>query len=438
MISALQGGDMKLVLSFGLAALMTTAVSAQIVVNPTSLNLGTVDRGSGAASNIKVTNTFPAQTTFTVSFLTQSGHFSVGPSSLNLAPNAQGTIFVNIEAGSSTGSYSGTFTIQGGGATVTVPVSATVIDQFGTTLSPTLLDLGTVIVGQTSDPKAIFITNTSPGTLSYSGTANPSLYSVSPAVSIPSGQSGALNVTFAPGTNVGNFPGTVSVKANNTIVGTLNLKAISAVPPGSIQVAPAILDFGTVDRTAGASSNYTLTNGSTATLNFNFQRTGNFVTSTSQVSLAGGQSKTISVNVEAGAGPGTLNGAITITGGGQSASVTLKANVVEPNPPDLTISFLSTTPTLTTTRVGQVATFSLRIQTGGTSIATGIAVKMFLDNVLVKTATVSPSQFSNLSLGFPIPANTTGSHTVRVDVDANNQITESNETNNSATANVTF
>lgn len=432
---------MKHMLALSLVGLLATAVSvsAQIVVTPTSLNLGTIDRGSGAAANVKVRNGFPTDTSFTVGFQTQSGNFSVGTSPFTLAPNQEKTLFLNIEAGSSPGNYSGTFTISGGGQTVTVPVTATVIDALATTISPNLLDFGTVVVGQ-SKPLTINVTNTSPGPLTYSGVGNPSLYTVSPAsLPLSPNQTGTLTVTFAPGNNTGNLPGVLSVKANNNTVGSPQLKGFGAIPPGSIQVSPATLDFGDVNRSSGAASSYTVTNGSSSTLNLSFQRTGNFSTSTSPVSLAAGQSKTQAVNVEAGAGPGQLNGAVTVSAAGQSATVTLRANVLEPPPPDLTVAFQSTTPVMSQTRLGRLATFTLTIQNSGQgTVSASFAVKMFLDNVLVKTATVSPGQLPNVSVGFVVPANTTGSHSVRAEVDANNQITESNESNNAVTASVTF
>src|SRR5207237_4108384 len=93
---------------------------------------------------------------------------------LNLSANQQGTVSVNIEAGSAAGNYSGTITISGGGSTVNVPVSATVVDALATSFSPTVMDFGAVEQGQ---PKSlsINITNTSAGPLTYSATANPSL-----------------------------------------------------------------------------------------------------------------------------------------------------------------------------------------------------------------------------------------------------------------------
>lgn len=540
-----QGDTMKFVLTLCFAVLMANALSAEIVVNPTALNLGTVDRNSGAPGSVKVTNTFPSTTTFSVSFSTQSGTFSVSKAPLNLATNQQGSIPVNIEAGAAPGNYSGTITIQGGGSTVNVSVTGTVIDALATSFSPNFLDFGTVVLGQTKS-LPLNITNTSPGSLTYSGTANPSLYSVSPA-SLPlnSNQSGTLTVTFAPGANVGSFPGSLNVKANNSVVGSATLKSNGGVPPGSIQVTPASLDFGNVNRGLGASLTYTLTNASTTTLTFSFSRTGNFVTSTSDTSLGAGQSKSVAVSVEAGVAVGLLTGAISISGGGQNATVNLKANVVDtfattinpvtldfgtlnasqtkslnftvqntstgslnyspqatpslysvspaslsvasnqtgtftvtlnpgtssgslpgsisvnatsgtssqsastvtlranvtpPPRPDLTVSFFSTTPAFTTTPRGRLANFTLKVQNVGAvgAVAGSFVLKIFLDNNLMNTVSMSPDQPSTVVLGFILPANTTGAHTVRVQVDANFQIAESNENNNTVSASVAF
>jgi hypothetical protein len=543
---------MKFLLTLCLMGLMTNALFAAIVVNPTALNLGTVDRGSGAAGSVVVTNTFSTTTNFTVSFSTQSGSFSVTkfPSTapLVLAANQTHSISVNIEAGAAGGNYSGTITIQGGGATVSVPVTGTVIDAFATTFTPTspsFLGFGTVVTG-TTKLRTIGITNTSPGPLSYSGTGNPSLYSVSPA-SLPLGsnQSGTLNVIFTPGTNVGNFPGTVDLKANNSTVGTVNMTATAVVPPGSIEVTPASLNFGNVERSTGASLTYTLKNASTTTLTFSFSRTGNFVTSTSALSLGAGLSKSIAVNVEAGVAVGALTGAIAISGGGQNATVslaanvrdtfattinpgtldfgtlnagqtkslnftvqntssgslnyspqaspslysvspaslsvasnqtgtftvnfnpgtssgslpgsvsvnaasgttsqsaatmTLKANVNPPPLPDLTVSFFSTTPTFEIIKTRKQATFRITVHNVGAAgaVAGSFAVKIFLDNNLMNTISMSPSEPSNIFISFLLPANTTGAHTVKVQVDANHEIPESNENNNTVSASVTF
>lgn len=538
---------MKLVLSLCLAGLMTNALVAAIVVNPTALNLGTVDRNSGAAGSVKVTNTFSSATTFSVSFSAQSGNFSVSTAPLNLAVNQQGSIAVNIEAGSSPGNYSGTITIQGGGATVSVPVTGTVIDALATTFSPNIIDFGPVELGQ-SKFLNLNITNKSPGSLTYSATVNPSLYLVLSPASLPlsSNQSGVLTVRFGPVTNVGSIPGSLDLRANNVIVGSVSLKAISVAPPGSIQVTPASLDFGNVDRGSGAASSYTLKNASTATLPLSFTRTGNFVTSTSALSLGAGQSKTIAVNVGAGVPVGPLTGTISISGGGQSATVnltanvvdkfattvnpltldfgtlnagetkslsftiqntslgplnytpqtttslysvspsplhlesnqsgtftvnfnpgtatgslpgsvgltvtsgtsnqngptvTLKASVIPPPKPDLTVSFISRRPTLNTAHGGTQATLTLQVQNVGAANAGSFVLKIFLDNNLMNTAGISVLSATgsvNIDLGFTVPANTTGAHTVKVQVDANNQISESNENNNTVSASMTF
>lgn len=369
-----------LVLLF-LAASAFGSVAPTIVVNPTNLNFGNVDRASGAQANITVTNSSASSISVSVS---KSGNIVVSTSPLALSANQQKSVSVSIEAGAGTAgqTLTGSVTFTSGTETVTVPVSAQIIDQFGTTVSPSSLNFGSVLQGQ-NGTLSLTVNNTSPNSLNYTGVGSPSFYSVASAT-IGAGQSGQLNVTFASGSLApGSYPGSIDIKATTggqtNTVETVSASATVAIAPGAIEVNPSAIDFGNVDRSTGASKSFTLKNASSASLTFNIARTGNYVVSTSPVTLSAGQQKTINVTIEAGVDAGPLNGSVTATAGGQSATVTLTANILD--------SFATTiSPTsLDFGGVAPGATKSLEVSIHNTSA--GSLTYSFVSSPTVYTAT---------------------------------------------------
>lgn len=320
-----------------------------IVVTPNPVDLGNVDRGSGAQSTVSLKNTFAASTTFTIG---HTGNFviSSGGSTRTLAANETITIHVDVEAGVSVGSLTGTLDISGGGESLSVPLHANVTDLFASQFNTLQLNFGTVNSGQAKS-LPLTVQNQSTGSLVYSGTPSPSLYTVSPAsVTVAAGQSGTLTVTFTAGTTSGSFPGTLSVKAvsgaSNQTVGTATLSASIPTPPPP--PPPAVADL----------------------------------------IIA-------------------FNGRQTVT-------------KVDANQKRITVPFK-------VTNIGAGAA-------GGSS-----AMKIFLDGTFMNglgVGALQPGVSQTNSVIVTIPTTTTGNHTLRIEADANKQVTESNENNNSATTSI--
>lgn len=333
-----------------LLILVSSLSWAGIVVTPNPDDLGNVDRGSGSQSTVTLKNTFATQTTFTIN---HTGNFVVssGGTTRTLAANEQITIHVDVEAGVSVGELTGTLDISGGGESVSVPLHATVTDTFASQFNTLQLNFGTVNSGQTKS-LPLTVQNQSTGSLVYSGTPSPSLYTVSPAsVTVAAGQSGTMTVTFTAGTASGSFPGTLSVKA-----------------------------------TSGASSQ--------------------------------------------GVGTATL-----------SASVPTPPPPPPPALPDLIIAF-NGKQTITKVDANQKRiTVPFKVSNIGTGSSSGCAMKIFLDGTFMNAlgvGQVNPGGSQTNSVIVTIPMTTTGNHTLRLEIDANKQVTESNENNNTATASITL
>lgn len=520
-----------------LAALVCANVAiAGIVVTPTSLDFGNVDRNTGAQSSFKLKNTFTGQTTFTVS---RTGNFVVSTQSQTLGSNQEITISVSVEAGVSAGNSTGSVTITGGGESATVSLAAHVVDLFATTINATSLDLGNVELGQ-SKSLSFTVTNTSAGALTYSATPNVSLFSSTSSVNVSAGASGTLNVTFTP-VSTGAFTSPLDVKAasgaNQQIVGSINLKGTGVLPAGTLVATPGALDFGDVDRNTGKQLSFTLKNNSSTSLACAISVTGGFVV-VNQASLSANQQKTISVSIEAGTAAGNKNGTINISAGGTTASVTLTARVVDPfattinpltldfgsvttatksltftvrndstgalsysgtanpslysvspaslsvaagqtgtltvvftkgnatgslpgtldvkagsqivgtislkanvvGPPDLVIS-ITAAPTITLVSNGKKVSVPVKTRNIGGSKSGSCAMKVFFDGTSMNalgTGALDAGAFQDQTIIFIVPANTTGSHQVSVTTDATSLVTESNETNNTATKAVAF
>jgi hypothetical protein len=181
-----------------------------------------VDRGTGKQLSFVVRNNQNASADFTV---TRTGNFVVSTNPFTLLGFSDKTINVSVEAGVPPGNMTGTVTIASGSTSGTVDLTAKVVDPFGTEVNPQSLDFGTVNTGQTK-ALTIAVKNVSPGALTYSVTANPSLYTGSPAtLNLSPGQIGNFTITFNPGNAKGNLPGVAEVRANNVVVGTVNMSA---------------------------------------------------------------------------------------------------------------------------------------------------------------------------------------------------------------------
>lgn len=386
-----------LLVSFFLAASAFGAVAPTLLVNPTTLNFGNVDRASGAQANISVTNTSASSISVSVS---KSGNIVVSTSPLALSANQQKSVSVSIEAGAGTAgqTLTGSVTFTTGTETVTVPVSAQIVDQFGTTVSPSSLNFGSVQQGQ-NNTLSVTVNNTSPNSLNYTGVGNPSFYSVAPAT-IGAGQSGQLNVTFAAGSLApGSYPGSIDIKATTggqtNTVETVSASATVAVAAGAIEVDRSAIDFGNVDRSTGASKSFTLKNASSGSLTFSITKTGNYVVSTSPVTLSAGQQKTINVSIEAGVDTGTLNGSVTATAGGQSATVTLTANILD--------SF-ATTVTPSSLDFGTIAP--------GTTKSLNVSIHNTSTGALSYSFVTSPSLYATAPAALSVAAGQTGTAVV--------------------------
>jgi hypothetical protein len=187
------------------------------------------------------------------------------------------------------------------------------------TLSPPSIDFGQQIVGTTSAPQTVTVTNTGDLPLTVTSIAASEHFAVPTetctANPVAVGGSCTVEVTFSP-TVTGNLTGTLEITDNAP--GTpqaVDLTGTGVAPPPTLSLAPGSLNFG--DQAVCTTSNpqsVTLTNTGTTTLTItSIIATGEFnQTNTCGSSLAPGADCTISV-IFTPAVSGSRTGAITVT-----------------------------------------------------------------------------------------------------------------------------
>jgi hypothetical protein len=270
--------------------------TAQLTVNPSSLNFGSVPAGSSAMLALILSNSGGSSLTISQAAVTGSG-FSVGtlPLPLTLAAGQSRTFSVTYtppSAGTGIGSLSLSWAPilrrekhRGSSSTVTHVFLAGMGVSLATapTLSgqliaiPGNLGFGSVQVGNS---QTLQETVTNSGGSSVTITQAPvtgagfSMSSMNLPVTLTPGQSVTFNVTFAPQSGAG-ASGKVSV-ASNASNATLTIPfSATGVTPGSLTASPASLSFGNVQV------------GNSQTLSVAVTNTGGSSVSVSQATAAG-------------------------------------------------------------------------------------------------------------------------------------------------------
>ncbi|MFZ2950106.1 MAG: choice-of-anchor D domain-containing protein [Desulfuromonadaceae bacterium] len=259
-----------------------TAAAAPIIgVSPTTLAFGTVTIGVPTTLPVTISNTGAAPLNVTGIALGAgtSTEFSwAPPAPFTVAAGASTTLnvtFTPISVGSKTGSIvissndpatpTVAVSVSGTGAAAPAPIIA---------LAPPALGFGTVTVGASST-LTTQIQNTGTASLAVSnitvcgGTSTEFSFVQIAPVSILSGQSAQLSVTYAP-TNIGADTGCIAITSNDPVNGTINLDLSgtgAAVPTPAITLSPNPLAFGTA--TIGTPSTLTAQIQSTGTAPLN-------------------------------------------------------------------------------------------------------------------------------------------------------------------------
>jgi len=203
--------------------------------NPTSLSFGNITIGSNQSLSETVTNTGGSSVTISQATISGTGFSLSGISTPLTLTTGQSTTFSVTFAPQSAASASGNVTITSTASnpTLTIPLSGTGSAAAGQlTVSPTTLDLGSVVVG-TSGSASGSLTATGANVTVTAASSNNSAFSLSglslPAT-IPSGQSASFTVTFTPQTS-GAVSATLTFTSNAQPSTTVETLTGTGTPP---------------------------------------------------------------------------------------------------------------------------------------------------------------------------------------------------------------
>ncbi|MGE0549379.1 MAG: choice-of-anchor D domain-containing protein [Kofleriaceae bacterium] len=269
-----------------------TGIGTNALIDVTDVDFATVDTGdTSPAQTITISNTASAPVgtlTLGTATITQAstwfsfaasngcaaGATTCTPTANTLPPNRTVTVRCHPPAngtGTQTATVSFASDTDGGGDN-----QSTLTCEAGRAdVSPdvTALNFGDVLVGDTSAPQTVTLTNNGNVNLSFTlakGGTNPGMFSVSPACStacvVNPGADAVLTVTMAP-SSVGAKSATIVVTSNDPDNGTLTITLAGTGVSPTASVDPTSLAFGTVEvGTQSAGQSVTVTNTGTSDL----------------------------------------------------------------------------------------------------------------------------------------------------------------------------
>jgi hypothetical protein len=316
----------------------SAASASSVTASPTSINFGSVNVGSSAQQQIKITNSTPLGVTIT-SVVLSGNYFAISgvTAPLSLRAGVSATLTVSF-APKAAGAQTGKIVVQGRGlTTLDVALSANGVSSGGTTsisVVPTTAAFGNVPVGSTNS-QTFTVTNHGTSTVSVSsesvsGTGF-SMSGLADRAQIAAGKSSTFNVAFKP-TKTGTVTGSTSVDfsaSGKTVPLTVSLSGNGVTATGTLQVSPTTINFGDV------------LVGHSGSLSLKVSNTGNSALTTTRGTISGsgfsmigglsgltlqpGQSDSVTVVFEP-AVAGSASGAISIVAGVTTISVALSGS----------------------------------------------------------------------------------------------------------------
>jgi PKD repeat protein len=275
-------------------------------------------------------------------------------------------------------------------------------------LSPTSLNFGSVITGQTNT-RSFQVVNS--GGLTLTGTVAttaPFRISGGTPFSLSSGQTGLVQVAFSPA-GVGNFSNVVTFTSNGG--NSTNAVTGSGVAPAQLAVSPASLSFGALTVGANAQLSFTVTNAGGVTLSNGVATvpSGPFtILSGTPFSLPAFSTTNLTIRF-APTNSGNFSNAVVITSSGGNSTNSVTGSAVAPAqlavlPPSLSFGTLI---------VGANAQLSFTLtNTGGVTLSNGVATvsagafailsgtpftlpSLGTTNLTIRYAPTNPGNFSN-------------------------------------------
>jgi Abnormal spindle-like microcephaly-assoc'd, ASPM-SPD-2-Hydin len=317
----------------------SAASASSVTVSPTSINFGSVNVGSSAQQQIKITNSTAFGVTIT-SVTVSGNYFSISgitaPLSLNTGLSATLTVKFAPQAA---GLQTGKIVVQGRGFTTALDVTLSangVASTSGPSVSavPTSASLGSVPVGS-GNSQTFTVTNHGTTTVSVSsesvsGTGF-SLSGLADGAQISAGKSSTFNVAFKPA-KTGAVSGSASINfsaSGKTVPLTVSLSGTGVTATGTLQVSPTAMNFGDVLVGHSGSLALKVTNAGNSALTTSrgtISGSGfSMIGGLSGLTLQPGQSDSVTVVFEP-AVTGSASGAISVVAGTTTTSVALSGS----------------------------------------------------------------------------------------------------------------
>jgi hypothetical protein len=328
----------SLVTIIQLLALITagSAAASSVTASPTSMNFGSVNVGSSAQQQVRITNSMPFGVIITS--VTVSGNYfglSGVTAPLGVAAGASATLTVSF-APKAAGTQTGKIVVLGRGfsTALDITLSADGVSSGGSTsisVVPTSAIFGSVPVGS-SNSQTFTVTNRGSSTISVSsesisGTGF-SMSGLGDGAQIGAGRSATFNVTFKPA-NTGASAGSASINfsaSGKSVPLTVSLSGSGVTATGALQVSPSAINFGDVLVGHSGSLSLKLTNtGNSALTTSRGTITGSgfsMIGGLSGLTLQPGQSDSVVVVFEP-AVTGSASGTISVVAGLTTAWIAL-------------------------------------------------------------------------------------------------------------------
>ena len=255
------------------------AASYTMALSPGSVSFGNVNVGSKATQTVHVSNTGNSSMTIAQVSATGTGiSVSALSAPATVAPSQSLPITITY-APSAAGSTAGSVTVSNtDGVNSVAAVTGTGV-QGALSVTPTAVGFGSVATGNSSAAQAVQLKNSGTASITVSSaTVSGAGFSASGLtfpLTLTPGQSGTLNVVYAPSA-AGAAAGAISIvsSAPNSPA-TVALSATGAAPSYAMSLSPASVSFGSVNTGSTAAQTVTLSN------------TGNSAITIAQVSATG-------------------------------------------------------------------------------------------------------------------------------------------------------
>ena len=339
-----------------------TGVSAGLLVASTaSIAFGNLQVGNSQTVTETLTNSGTTNVNIAGASATGTGFSTTGPT-LPLSLAAGQSVAFNVAfAPASSASYNGnlTFTSDASNSTLNVPLSGTGVTVGAVAANPTSLSFGSIATGSNSTLGAT-LTNVGGSTLTISQIAASgagfSFTGINPPVTLTAGGKVNFSVVFAPQSG-GSVTGGLVINSNGSNP-TLSIPLTgTGTQTGQLAVAPATINFGSVQMGNSQTVTETLTNTGGASVTISAATVSGSAFSENGPALPLTLTTGQSVNFSATFSPsssGSLNGNLAITSNASNptlnvplSGIGVTAGAVAANPTSLSFGSIATGSTST-------------------------------------------------------------------------------------------